>query len=283
MALPLPPTTQSYNGWEQQSAMSPNEPANSQFGNNPLNVAGGGAGVNMPPVGVNMPPVDENNFYGGQQIAGSTPSQADYQSVQQYSDQAYQQARRNLDPLQEQQNRRYDQEMINRGIDPRSHAGTSAADQIARQQADQNNSAMFGALQFGQGIQNQMSQQELANQQLAGEMRRGVWGRDVGMAGVAAQNLATNKGHQLGMGQLDLGRNQAEHGQAMDWLGYDMNVANMNTQNQLIQDALYNQAYGSVPIPQMGATNPYAPSGKMLDAGDSTWWSAGTEAGWGTG
>ena len=113
----------------------------------------GGGGMPPPP---NSPwtPWGDSMEWGDMNI-----DPADYGSVQQFSDQAYQQSRRYLDPQQDMQNRRMDQELINRGIDPRSEMGREMASQLGMQHADQNNSAMFGALQFGQGIQDQMYNQ----------------------------------------------------------------------------------------------------------------------------
>jgi hypothetical protein len=268
----------------------------------------------------------EKNVYGNQQIAGADPQQADYQSVQQFSDAAHQEARKYLDPQQAQDSRRFDQELINKGIDPRSDMGQQMSDQMARQHGDQDRSAAFGAMQFGQGIQNQMSQQEQQKAQLAGNMQQALWQNqlggqqlksqtDLGRAGLGmqqygiesgnAQALARmgmdrygmdqnfalgqagldnarygmDQGFQLGMGNLDLQRGGQEHGQMMDFLNYDMGVNQYNQQQQMIQDAMFNQQYGNVPIPGMGATNPYSPAGTMLGAGDTTWWSGGGSAG----
>lgn len=283
--LPNPPPT----------AMSPAPGQYSQWGNNPQQVTPpnlqdwmtGGVGDWS---GINP---QEKNFYGGQQIAGADPSQADYGSVQGYADQAYQQARRNLDPIQEQQSRRMEQDLINKGVDPTSAQGKGMLDQMQRQQADQNAAASFGALQFGQGIQNQMAQQEQQKAQLAGQMQQGLWGQQLGasgqglqyalgqmqnqlgMAGLQNQQYGMNLQHQLGMGGLDYQRGMGEHQQMMDLLGYDMNVNQMNQQNQLMQDALWNQMYGATPIPGMGSTNPYGIANTMLGAGDTRWWSGG--------
>ena len=108
-AMPPPPT-----------AMQPAPNQYSQYGDNPTQV--------MPPPPLNPnaagtpPSYDPNraNYYGGQKIAGADPNQADYQSVQQYSDAALQNARRYLDPQQQAQDRRMQQEMINKGIDPQA-------------------------------------------------------------------------------------------------------------------------------------------------------------------
>jgi hypothetical protein len=288
--------------------MSPNQPPNSQFGDNPLNVAppapptpwqgapGGGNFNNWGP--------GEKNVYGGQQIAGATPSPADYQSVQQYSDAAHENARRYLDPQQDMQFKRFNQQLVNQGIDPNSPQGQQRQAAFGRQQADANNAAAFGAMQFGQGIQNQMSQQELANQQLAGNMQQALWNQqgqaenrdlqwglgemqnktalagqqnqyNLGMAGLDNQRYQADLGHQLGMGQLDYTRNMGEHSQMMDLLGYDMGVRQYNDQQQMLQDAMFNQWYGNTPIPGMNPVNPYDPANTMMNAGDTKWWSGG--------
>ena len=156
---------------------------------------------------------------------------ANYQGVEQYSDAAYDESRRYLDPQQAQQTRRMNQEQINRGIDPNSVQGQQMGDQLFMRQGDQNNAAAFGAMQFGQGIDKQMRDQ------------------------------------QMGFGALDYQQNMGEHTQMMDMLGYTQ-------QDQMLQDALYNQQYSSVPIPGISATNPYGSSNTMLQAGDTTWWNS---------
>jgi hypothetical protein len=162
---------------------------------------------------------NEKNFYGGQQIAGGAPSMGEYGAVQGYADQAYEQARRYLDPQQEVQNDRMAQELINQGIDPQSPQGKARMEQLGRQQADANNAASFGALQFGQGIQSQMSQQELANQGLAGNMQQALWN------------------NQLGSSQLDLQKYLGDQ-------GFDMQRYLGDLQNQQFGAGLSNQRYG---------------------------------------
>jgi hypothetical protein len=271
----------------------------SQWGDNPTQVtpppnATGAPVGNFSPIGV-----QEKNFYGGQQIAGADPSAADYASVQSYADQAYKQARRNIDPMQEQAGRRMEQDLINKGIDPSSPQGMAMLDQQNRNFADQNAAASFGALQFGQGIQGQMAQQEQQKAQLAGQMQQGLWGQElgrhgqdlqyqlgrmnqnVGLTNAANQRYGDELRHQLGMGTLDYQRGMGEHGMMMDFLGYDMNVNQMNQQNELIQDALYSSMYNQTPIPQMGQMNVTSPAGQYLGAGNTKWASGGASGGFG--
>lgn len=258
MTTPPPPVDPT------QTAMQPAPGQNSQWGDNPMQV------MPPPPGGAN-----EKNYYGGQKIAGANPSQADYGSVQRYADQAYDQARRRIDPMQEQQGRRMEQDLINKGIDPSSPQGMAMLDQQNRNFADQDNSATFGALQFGQGIQKQMSDQELANQGLAGNMQQALWQNQLGDRGLANQRYAQEQNNQLGMASLDYQRGMGEHNQMMDLLGYDMNVNQYNRTGDMMQDALYNQMYSGVPVPGMSQTNPYAPADTMMGAGDTRFWNSG--------
>jgi hypothetical protein len=269
--LPPPPT-----------AMSPAPGPYSPFGNNPQQVTppnlqdfmnkGVGAWSGINPA--------EKNFYGGQQIAGADPSQADYASVQGYADQAYQQARRNLDPIQQQQSRRMEQDLINKGIDPTSAQGKGMLDQMQRQQADQNAAASFGALQFGQGIQNQMAQQEQQKAQLAGQMQQGLWNQQLGasgqglqyalgqmqnqlgLAGLQNQQYGMNLQNQLGLGQLDLARQGQDFGQMMGLEGLQFRNRQYGDQQQQYQDQLTMALLGMTPIP--GVT-PIDPSGAFGD------------------
>jgi hypothetical protein len=140
----------------------------------------------IPPI-TGQPPIDIQPGGGDPAVAqspwspmGAQPGQ--YDQVSQFSDEAYNQARRHLDPLQAQQNRRFDQELINRGIDPFSEAGKQMADQLARQQNDQNMQASYGALQFGQGIQNQMFGQSMAMNNLELARQKQEFGELMGYA-----------------------------------------------------------------------------------------------------
>lgn len=172
----------------------------------------------------------EDNFYGGQQIAGAGTDPADYQSVQQYADAAHENARRYLDPQQAQQNRRFDQELINKGIDPTSPQGQEQAKMLAMQQADANNSAAFNSLGFGQGIQNQMFQQGFNQQQLAGDMQKALWQNQLGASGQNLQRYLGDQNFNLQNAQM---KNQ-----------YNLGKAGLQMQGQMQGNQLANQRYG---------------------------------------
>ena len=237
---------------------------------------------------------NEKNQYGGQQIAGADPSQADYDSVQGYADQAYAESQRYMKPQHDQQNRRMQQELVNKGIDPNSPNGQEQMKMMAMQQGDQQNAAQFQALQFGQGIQNQMSQQELANQGLAGQMQQALWqnqlgssgqdlqkylgdqgfalgkgqlgnqryGQDLnymlGMGGQDLQRYGMDQNYQLGQGQLDMGRQGQDFNQMMGLEGVDFRNRAYGDQRGDTQNQLIMQMLG-MGGPQMG--------GGSLDAG----------------
>jgi hypothetical protein len=199
---------------------------------------------------------DEKNVYGGQQIAGATPSQADYGSVQNYADAAHQEARRYLDPQTETQDRRMAQNLINRGVDPNSPQGRQMMDQLGRQQADANNSAAFGAMGFGQGIQNQMAQQELANQGLAGQMQQALWQNETARSGQNLQKYGMDQNYALGeaglANQFSLGKmgmenqfNLGRSGQDLQRYGMDLtNQFNMGGLDMARQGQDFNQMLG---------------------------------------
>lgn len=107
----------------------------------------------------------------GTTIQGSTDSvnvaDPNFGSMQKYQDAAYDHAMRSMQPQMDQQNRKFEQTLVNKGIDPNSAAGRDALAQLQRGQNDARNSAMFQAMQFGQGAQNQAFQQGLAASHLA--------------------------------------------------------------------------------------------------------------------
>lgn len=226
MPAPPPPT-----------AMSPAPGPYSPYGNNPQPVQkptlpgppeGTGPGGEIGPVAggggnFNGWNPDEKNFYGGQQIAGARPDQADYNSVQGYADKAYENSRRYLDPQQETQNQRFQQELINKGIDPNSAQGQKAAQMLAMQQNDQNNAASFGAMQFGQGIQNQMAQQGLAQQGLAGQMQQALWQNQLGASGQNLNWQLGKMGNELGYAGLNTQTNIAGMQDKTNRLGINNN------------------------------------------------------------
>lgn len=232
------------------------------------------------------------------ETAGAKP--ADYQSVQGFADQAYAQARRNIDPQQEQAGRRMEQDLINKGIDPRSEQGMAMLDQQNRNFSDQDNSANFAALQFGQGIQQQAFGQDLQNRQMTNQMtqanmqadiaKRGQnlnqYGIDVGARtaqgaqdvqrygmdqsfnlGMSGQDLQRYQGDQkfgLGMGQLDMQRQGQDFNQMIGLEGIDFRNRAYGDKRSDYQDALTMSLMGMTPIPGVVGYDPSNLAGTQL-------------------
>jgi hypothetical protein len=204
-------------------------------------------GMPMPPqnnttvANQGMPPPPQGNAYTGQyspfQNSDGTPvgggsmygqvSPADYGSVQNYADQAYDNSRRYIDPQQEQETRRLNQSLINKGIDPNSAQGQRMMEEMSMRQGDQNSASAFDALGFGQGIQDQMAQQALG------------WGA-----------------YGLGRDTLDMHRQGQNFGQMMDLDANEFrNTAYNDSQNQY-RDQLYLAMYGQNPVPAGSTIDP---------------------------
>lgn len=249
----------------------------------------------------------EKNQYGGQQIAGADPNAADYGSVQNYADQAYDYSRRYLDPQQDTQNKRMAQDLINQGIDPNSPQGQERMKMMGMQQADQNNAAAFGAMQFGQGIQNQMFNQEFQQAGLAGDMQKALWAAQQGASGQGLQKYLGDQNYQLGrfgldnqrygidmnyelgragqdltrygydltnqfnQGQLDLQRQGQDWNQMMGLDAVDFRNQSYNDSLGMYQDQLMLALMGQNPVPGGSQVNPYAPYNQQIGTGGGYW------------
>ena len=96
-------------------------------------------------------------------------------AFQEYQDAAYQQAQRNIAPQQEMQGKKFEQQMLNKGLQPGSKAYNLAQSQMQRGQNDQNQAANFGAMQFGQQAQAQEFGQDFQNRTMS--MQKDQFGR----------------------------------------------------------------------------------------------------------
>jgi hypothetical protein len=226
--MPPPPGNDGYNGYNYDSYTQ----------------GGGGSGA----WGDGFNPV-ETNSYGGQTIAGSNPSAADYDSVRQYSDAAYDDARRYLDPQQGFDNRRFQQEMINKGIDPNSPAGQKMYSDMMRAHGDQDSGAAFDSMQFGQGIQDQMFQQEFANQGLAGDMQKALWENQRGKYGM-------DQNYDLGNQAMGITRQNNDWNQMMELDSVDFRNRGYADSLQQYQDQLGLSLLGNNPVPAGSTIDP---------------------------
>ena len=285
-AMPTAPQWGQGNPWSPWSQL----PGPQQPGFAPPPSSGGG--MPAPP---GYPGYSDGSSYGGQTTVNPQAGAADYDSVRGFTDQAYEQAMRHIQPQMDQQNRRFDQQLINQGIDPNSAAGQEARAQLDRGQNDLQSKASFDALQFGQNIQNQMFGQDATRAGLAGQMQMGDWanttarsnllgnvygsqlgylgniyGADMGYATSLNNNMTQrylgDQSYNLGMGNLELGRQRQDWGEMMDMERNNQWSSNFNRQgdwrNQdlilsLLGQQIPNQPQGGINPGQAG--NPFAP------------------------
>jgi hypothetical protein len=213
---------------------------------------------NMPPTNqqntnvdpnAGMPPTQDYPYGGNPNQAGGNnpaspwatmpPNQANYDQMQQFGDQAYDYSRRYVDPQQEQDQRRINQEMVNRGVDPQSQQGQEMMDQMSMRHGDQNDASAFGAMQFGQGIQNQMF------------------------------------GQQLGWGGLELGRQQQDFSELMGYDSIDYRNNQYNELNNRWDQKLAMSMAGLNPPDSSGTVtggqSQYTPWNSWWDSMQKTW------------
>lgn len=205
--------------------------------------------------------------YAGQKTVGASAGPMDYASIQGFSDDALTQARRHIDPAQDQARRRMEQDMINKGVDPRSDAGMAMMDQQSRNFADQDQSALFNALQFGTNIQNQMFGQSMANTQQAGQMQQAEWQRDIAARGQDINKYGMDQNFELGMGNLDVTRQGQDFNQMMGLEANQFRNRAYADKRSDYQDALTMSLMGMTPVPGVIGYDPTALAGMQLGGG----------------
>ena len=124
-------------------------------------------------------------------------------AFQNYQDAAYQQAQRNIAPQQEAQGKAFEQQMVNKGIPAGSKAYNLAQAQMQRGQNDQNNSANFQSMQFGQAAQEQAFGQDYKDRSLA--QNQNQFGRSLNEGGrqfdVGMSQRESEFGRNFGLGE----------------------------------------------------------------------------------
>ena len=177
-------------------------PPNPGTGTNP---ATGGAGN---PSGGPVDPVDV-------QVGQPTLS-----SFQQYQDAAYQAAQRRLDPQFQAQEARFEQQMVNRGLQPGTAAYDAARANFDRSREDAYSNARNQSLQQGLAAQQQAFGQNFAESELANRLRLGQLNADTSLnvAGLNANTSLANADiqRQNFLDQLGLNRDQMNLG-ASQW------------------------------------------------------------------
>jgi hypothetical protein len=222
-----------------------------------------------------QPPAPNNSpMVGGSQQPYAQPF--DYRQVQEFSDAAFQDASRYLDPWLQQQRRGLNQNMINQGVDPASDRGRFMSEDLGRREADQMNSAMFQALGFGRDTQQQMFGQDAIRSQLADQMTMANMQNQLGYAGLDTSMYGMDLQHQLGLGHLGLGRQQQDFQEMMGIEGLRFQNDMFNEGNQRWDQGLIFRLAGLEP-PNIrgdvnlsgGSMNPWAPYNE--------WWRNTTE------
>ena len=233
---------------------------------------------------------------------GADPTQVSmggnpYESAQQYSDNAYSQATRQLDPQWQQNQAQFDQQMVNKGIAPGSAAYQQAQQQFGQSRNDAYSQARDQSMQQGLGAQNQMFQQGLAQSGLSNQLAQALIGANSSIAGqqlggnaslmqallggnsqiaqqligadasranasasAGAARYGADRSYQLGQNQLDAQINQQDFGNLMQLLNMGQGVGNYNN-DLLDRDQGRNQSFfGNIPNSQYGnidVQNPY--------------------------
>lgn len=200
---------------------------------------------------------------------------------QEYIDNAYAAALRQMEPQMQQQQREIEGKLVARGLTPGTAAYQQEMDRMSRSQNDMLQSAAYGAQQVGLGAQNQAYQQQYGYDQLANQLQQAQIGAAAQRAAAAASANASKYGaglrHELGMAQLgeqgrqfdisDIYRTQGQDQQFLLGLGNLLNQsagmginqfnAQNNANNMWYQQAgqMANNAPGVMFNPQMDYTS----------------------------
>ena len=178
-------------------------------------------------------------------------------TFQNYQDAAYDQAQRTIAPQQQAQQKKFEQQMVNKGLTPGSQAYNLAQSQMQRGQNDQNNSATFGSMQFGQQAQQQAFGQDLQNRQFG--LSQDKFGENQRQFDLGLGQRESEFGRNMGQRESEFGRNFGEmQGQnnfnnMMGMGDFGMRLADFSNRNSM-QD--YNQMEGMLSHAPGGSFNP---------------------------
>lgn len=100
----------------------------------------------------------------------------DYGQVSDFSDAAFAQSMRYLEPQFAMDDRRHEQSLINKGLDPNSEAGMEALRRKEMSQNDLTSKAAYDALGFGAGLQDQMFGQDATRSGYANDLIQALMG-----------------------------------------------------------------------------------------------------------
>lgn len=230
--------------------------------------------------GGNMPGGSWNGHGGGGYMGPSTAPQASISpdilnSMQQYSNAAYNQATSRLDPQWQQQQAQFQQQMVSQGLTPGSQAYDAALADFTRGRNDAYSQARDQSMQQGLQAQGQAFQEGLGNANLQNQLdiaRVGA-GAQMNAAGTYAdasmygadQNAMTQR--LLGLGNLGIQYGNLQNNTNMtdynmlsgltgQMSGQDMYNNSLNGQQIGNFNAMYNDVPHGGPMP-IDVTGPY--------------------------
>lgn len=176
--IPLPDTTQPDPGdgpiTPPPITVTPTPGGNGGGGTSPPPYTGGMP--NIDPYAVPPSPTQEATGVGGISAINPQATPFDYGQVSDFADAAWNQSKRYLDPQFQLQDRRFEQSLINKGIDPDSEAGQAAFQRKSMGQNDLLSKSAFDALGFGTGVQDQMFGQAATRSGLSAELLQAMMG-----------------------------------------------------------------------------------------------------------
>ena len=289
MALSLPPRTMPLPGQQPPINVGMAPPPGTTGAVPPPGtppITGGMAPPASPLTSAMMNPYNPTEFEGGQGVGGvsavnPTAGAMDYNSLNPFIDASYNQAMTRLNPAFEQQNDRFEQGMVNRGIGVGSEAYNEAQQQIGFGQDDARQNAAFNAMGFGAGIQDQMFGQDATRSGLANSLLQAQWGNELGWGGLNERGRQFDNTFGEGARQFNDMSNRAwdnqGFGQMMGLEGIDFRNQSYNDYrsdygNSLLMAML---GYGGGQQPQWNA-DPNSPYNAQLGYGASTY---GTQSG----
>lgn len=168
--------------------------------------------------------------YSGFDFEGVSPvnpqaSPFDYGQVSDFADAAWNQSMRYLEPQFQTEDRRFEQMLINKGLDPNSEAGMEA---LRRKEVGQNDllsKSAFDALGFGTDLQNQMFGQDATRSGFANDMMQALMG--LGQRGHEFDTTAGLNANQQAFAQMLAleGLDYRDYMTLIDQMRYDDSLA----------------------------------------------------------
>lgn len=172
-------------------------------------------------------------------------------SFQAYQDAAMQQGMRHLQPQMDAQSRKFEQQMVNKGLTPGSKAYDLAMAQMQRGQNDLKSNVAFGAIGAGLQAQQQAFGQGLQASQL--HQRQNQFNRNLGEqsrqfnANMSQRQSEFDRNYGLERDRFGLQTQQADFGNLMQLGNFAMGFGNQMNQNLLNEYNMGQTTLGGAP------------------------------------